>query len=183
MVDIYEYINIDTIENKNSYELIKDSITCHICTEIMIRPVMCMNCQHAYCKRCIEHWNNNKNYCPNKCPNPIYRYSVLVGNLLSSLEIRCKDCGILIHYDNMEKHVLSKCDTIEIKYPIKKESNSDGIFKKIPTKELDEIKFYEQPKMSMKSKTLLFNIKYFSFFHIVMCLGASQVGKTSLINT
>ena len=45
MVDLTEYIQESYIVNKSLYESIKDSITCVICTNIIIKPTMCMNCQ------------------------------------------------------------------------------------------------------------------------------------------
>lgn len=155
MVDLYDYIKEDYISNKESYELIKQSVICYICREIMVKPVMCMNCQNVFCRRCIEHWNNLKNYCPYKCPNPEYKKCVLVGNLLSSLEIICKDCESVIKFDNMERHVLSKCDTVEINYQINKiDSNDNRIFQKLPKIKKDKERFNQESFTRMKSKNI-----------------------------
>ena len=160
MVDLSEYIQEKYIANKPLYESLKDSITCVICTNTIIDPMMCMNCQKAYCRRCIGHWNNIKNYCPNKCDNPEYKRSVVVANLLSKLNFTCKDCFNIVNYDQMEKHVLSKCDTVEINYKINlRDSNDDGILKKLNRGKTDKNKFYIQIQTKMKSKYiyLLYN--------------------------
>jgi hypothetical protein len=60
----------------------------------------------------------------------------------------------------MEKHVLSKCDTVEINYKINlRDSNDDGILKKLNRGKTDKNKFYSQIQTKMKSKYiyLLYN--------------------------
>lgn len=153
MVDLTEYIQESYIVNKALYESIKDSITCVICTNIIIKPTMCMNCQKAYCRSCIEHWNNLKNYCPNKCDYPEYKKSIVVANLLSKLDFTCKDCYSTVNYDQMEKHVLTRCDTVEGNYKIyQKDSNEDGVFKKLNRGKKVKKQFNSQIRTRMKSK-------------------------------
>lgn len=127
-----DYLNQDFVIKDTIYESSKDNIFCPICQDIKIKPVMCMNCQNTFCRSCIEKWNNYKNYCPNRCIYPDYKYGILIGNIVSKLKFKCKDCHEIINYENMEKHVLSKCDTIAIKYKIdKKASANEGIFKRV----------------------------------------------------
>ena len=153
MVELSEYIQEKYIANEVLYESLKDSITCIICTNIIIEPTMCMNCQKAYCRKCIGHWNNIKNYCPNKCDNPEYRKSVVVANLLSKLDFICKECSNIVNYDQIEKHIASKCNTVEINYKINlKDSNEDGILKKLNKRKKDKKKFDSQIQTKMKSK-------------------------------
>ena len=61
-----------------------------------------------------------------------------------------------------------------------RDSNDDGILKKLNRGKTDKNKFYSQIQTKMKSKYiyLLYN---FWFLIIVFCLGSSRVGKTSLI--
>ena len=168
MADLNEYIQEEYITNRDLYESIKDSITCAICTNIIIKPTMCMNCQKAYCRRCIEHWNNIKNYCPNKCDNPEYKKSVVIANLLTKLNFTCKDCFSTVNYDQMERHILSKCDTVEGNYKIDKSSNVDGIFQKLNRGKKVKIKFDNQVRTKMKSKYIYFIIKTFIFNYSYM---------------
>jgi hypothetical protein len=63
----------------------------------------------------------------------------------------------------MEKHVLSKCDTIQIKLPLNKNPSSiDGIFRKINQKNDNYKKINPQIRLKMKSKYINI-ILYFIF--------------------
>ena len=54
----------------------------------------------------------------------------------------------------MEMHLLSKCDTVEVKVKIdNKDLNSDKLFKKVKRNYSDFKKFSEQPQIKMKSNT------------------------------
>jgi len=154
MVELEDYINEDYVEKDQLYESIKETIFCPICRNIMIRPVMCMNCQNNYCRSCIEQWSNIKDYCPNKCKNADYKNSLIIGNILSKLNFKCKDCLNVINYEKMEKHVLSKCDSIDIKYDLNKNKDiTQGIFKKIKKNDVTLKKFYKQSPTKIKSNS------------------------------
>lgn len=158
MVELEDYINEDNVEKDQLYESIKETIFCPICRNIMIKPVMCMNCQNNYCRSCIEQWSNIKDYCPNKCKNADYKSSLIIGNILSKLNFKCKDCLNVINYEKMEKHVLSKCDTIDIKYDLNKKNDlSKGIFKKLKRNDVTIKKFYKQSRTKIKSNSNQFN--------------------------
>jgi small GTP-binding protein len=168
MVELEDYLNYDTVVKDQFYESIKESLFCPICMDLMIKPVMCMNCTNNYCRRCIMRWSKFKNICPNRCENTEYKKCVFVENILIKLKFKCKDCYSIISYDNMEKHVLSKCDTVKINLPLDKNSSEiNGIFRKINLKNTNNKKINEQIKLNMK----------------ILFLGPSEVGKTSLINS
>jgi hypothetical protein len=98
-------------------------------------------------------WSKFKNICPNRCENTEYKKCVFVENILIKLKFKCKDCYSIISYDNMEKHVLSKCDTVKINLPLDKNSSEiNGIFRKINLKNTNNKKINEQIKLNMKSK-------------------------------
>ena len=67
------------------YKIFKDSITCPLCINILINPVMCLVCQKTYCKRCIDNWSKNNKKCPNGYENPNYQRSILTNDILSKL--------------------------------------------------------------------------------------------------
>lgn len=181
MVDLKEYINEEHIENKDYYYQIKDEITCQICFGIIYKPRQCTNCRNVYCKICLENWNNRLNYCPNKCPNVKYSKCSSIAQKLSLLKIICKNCNKIIEYDDMENHVLSQCDTLDINYRINKANlDDDGIFKVISNKSIDK-QFYQSNILSIKSKLYFYII--ISILNIVFCIGSSRVGKTSLIQS
>ena len=54
-----------------------------------------------------------KKLLPNKCDNPDYKKIFVFANILSKLYFTCKDCFDMVNYDQIEKHALSKCDTVE----------------------------------------------------------------------
>ena len=65
-----ELINDKTIIKNELYNVFKDSITCPLCLNILINPVMCLHCQNAFCKKCIDNWSKNSQKCPKRCDNP-----------------------------------------------------------------------------------------------------------------
>lgn len=46
-----------------------NALTCSICTELFTEPCT-LDCNHSFCKRCIEMWNREKHTCP-LCRAPI----------------------------------------------------------------------------------------------------------------
>jgi hypothetical protein len=108
-------------------------------------------------------WSKFNNKCPNRCENTDYKKCLFVENILIKLKFNCKDCYSIVSYDNMEKHVLSKCDTIQIKLPLNKNPSSiDGIFRKINQKNDNYKKINPQIRLKMKSKYINI-ILYFIF--------------------
>ena len=67
-----KYINEETIVKNEIYECFKDSIICPICLEIMIEPVICLECQNSFCKKCKEYLKKKGENCPNKCNNLLF---------------------------------------------------------------------------------------------------------------
>ena len=100
-----KYINDDTIIKNDLYLTFQESVVCPICSNILINPHMCMNCQNVYCKKCIDDWSKKDNKCPNRCENPNYKKSLEKNNILSKLKFECKKCKKEILYDDMKKHV------------------------------------------------------------------------------
>jgi hypothetical protein len=159
MSDLGDYLDERNVANIEFYNTVKDDIFCPICQSILIKPLICMRCQNNFCRGCIEIWNNTKsniNSCPFRRKNPEYKYSIQAGNLLSKLNFTCKDCSSIVNYDQMEKHVLSKCGTIEIKYI--DDSKVDGIFKKVKMDNKNIKKFNEKSHIKLKSMLKIFNI-------------------------
>ena len=154
MVELEDYINDSTVVKDSFYESIKDSIICPICLDLMIKPFMCLNCLNNYCRRCIEYWSNVKNSCPNRCQNSEYKSCLFIEKLLAKLNFTCKDCNSVINYEKMEKHILSKCDTIEINNLINNKDNNSylkkGFFHQINKNNKDFKKIKQQIKLKIK---------------------------------
>ena len=96
-------INEETVVKSEIYLAFKEEVSCPICSKIIINPVMCMNCQNVYCKKCIDEWSKKDNKCPNRCENPNYKKSIEKSNTLSKLKFKCEKCGEEILYDNILK--------------------------------------------------------------------------------
>ena len=89
-------------------------------------------------------------------------------------------CNSTFEYDEMIKHIYSKCGTENneiVLYKIRRATSIQGIFEKIEEKKK---KLIESVK-TIKSK--IYFIILYLFIFIVICLGLSGVGKTSLIKT
>ena len=156
MIDLHDYIKEENIINdqKQFYESIKDLIYCLICQQIMVKPVRCKNCQSSFCRNCLENWVYQKNSCPIRCHDLDFQTDIVKSNLLSKLNFTCPECYKVVNYEQMEMHILSKCDTVEVKVKINnKDLNSDKLFKKVKRNYSDFKKFSEQPQIKMKSNT------------------------------
>lgn len=116
-----KYINEKTVIKDEIYQQFETSICCVICTDIIIDPMMCMNCQAQYCKECIENWKKKATQCTNRCKNANYKKSLLAQGLLSKLKFICIKCEKIIDYDDMKNHSLINCEN-EDKLKILRES-------------------------------------------------------------
>ena len=123
-----ELINENTIIKDDLYNIFKDTIVCSLCSNILINPVMCLHCQNAFCKKCIDNWSKNSQKCPKRCDNPNYQKSIGKNDILSKLKFKCKGCEQPIEYDNIRKHY-SKCCPDKI--PAEKEENKIEENKKV----------------------------------------------------
>jgi hypothetical protein len=109
------YIIIDTIIKDEIYEIFSSSVTCRLCNNIYINPIMCIKCQNVYCKRCIDNWCKNEKKCPNQCESPDYRNCLAKNDILSKLKFSCVGCGEEIGYYEAEKHHNSCCPNMTSK--------------------------------------------------------------------
>ena len=113
-----DYINDYTFIEDDYYKIFKDSVECPLCLGILINPVMCMNCQNVYCKKCVDSWSKKDDKCPNRCTNPNYQRSLSKNEILSKLKFQCNGCKKEIQYENVENHKKICCsellDTYEI---------------------------------------------------------------------
>ena len=109
MSNLREYINNETLIKDEIFKNFEFSVSCSICTEILINPMMCMNCQAVFCKSCIDEWSKKSAHCTNRCENTNYQKSILSQNILSKLKFICKKCEKVINYDDVKDHSLIKC--------------------------------------------------------------------------
>lgn len=105
-----KYINDKTIIKDNIYELFKDSIICQICNNIMIEPLICLNCQNTFCRNCKEKLKENGENCPGKCQQPIIQNVIERNNNIKKFKFKCiKGCGEKIEFKDIQTHYSSDC--------------------------------------------------------------------------
>ena len=163
MENLQDFMNEQTVLKDDVYNTIKDSLICPICKDLIISPMMCMNCQNSFCKKCIEKWTIRDKKCPNRCQYPNYRKSLTISQLLSKIKIVCIKCNSTIEYDEMIKHIYSKCGTENndiVLYKINRAKSVQGIFEKVKEKKKKLI----EPEKKIKSKIIIFNIIMFYLF-------------------
>ena len=94
-----KYINNEIVIKNDIYDAFKDVINCSICQNILIEPVMCMNCQNNFCKKCIE----KRNIC-SQCGESNFGKNLGKQDILSKLTFKCIECGNKYLYDEAERH-------------------------------------------------------------------------------
>ena len=105
-----EYVNEKTIVKDQIYEMFKDSIICQICNSLMIEPVICLNCQNTFCKKCKEKLKENGENCPGKCQEPIIKDVIEKNNNITKFKFKCiRGCGQDILFNNLLIHYSSDC--------------------------------------------------------------------------
>lgn len=55
--------NKDGIGQKDAQELLESDLSCAICQDIYINPLI-LNCSHSFCKFCVYQWLSKKTGCP-----------------------------------------------------------------------------------------------------------------------
>ena len=157
-----EYINNNTIVKDELYNAFKESISCPLCLNILINPVMCMKCQNVFCKKCINIWSKNNDKCPNKCIEPNYQRCLGKNDILSKLKFKCEECQNIIKYDEAKNH-LSSCypekefneeNTIENENKVSKTSK----FEKISKDEIEKLKNEGNDVTYISGKNKIINI-------------------------
>ena len=101
---INEFINIKTIIKNEMYNAFKDLISCSICSNVLINPVMCMKCQTTFCKRCADDWSQKNEKCIKGCSEPNYEICKTKKDILSKLKFKCQKCELEFQYDDAEEH-------------------------------------------------------------------------------
>ena len=113
-----DYVNQSTLIKDEIAKIFLPSVICSLCKNILIKPVMCMKCQNAYCKKCIDKWKEKNEKCPNGCDSADYQNNLSKKDILSKLKFGCDKCGQEILYDDAEKHHNS-CQGEKSSKPIK----------------------------------------------------------------
>ena len=150
-----DYINDDNIIKDDIYNMFKATITCFLCEKILINPMMCMNCQKDFCKKCIDNWVQNNDKCPKGCDNPNYQKSLLKNDLLSKLKFKCKKCGGQVLYEEVKKHYEECKGSESIQTP--ETSETSEVSESSETKKLKKLTPEDVDKLKQKGN----EVEYF----------------------
>ena len=135
------YINKDTIIENDIYKLFQSSVTCPLCQNIYIKPIMCIKCQKVYCKRCIDNLNQNEKKCQSKCESPEFKNCIAKNDILTKLKFVCVGCNEEIGYDEAEKHHNSCCpDKTSADMVDKNEGLTNMKLKRLTSEEIEEFR-------------------------------------------
>ena len=104
-----DYFPEESLVKDKIYTLMKDTITCLICSKIVKEPMMSTSCQKTYCKKCLKKWVKT---CPNKCKKPKYVKNLAINDILSKLTYECQNCGKHIKSQDIKSHLDSNCAKI-----------------------------------------------------------------------
>ncbi len=100
-----KYANEKNIVKNEVYDLFKDTIICPVCSSLMIEPVICLNCQSTFCKKCSKELKDKGENCPKKCS--IFNIKDVIGknNFISKFKFKCiNGCGEEILFENINNH-------------------------------------------------------------------------------
>lgn len=138
-----EYINDDCLIEDENYLAFKSLILCQLCKKILKNPMICINCQNSFCKKCLDNWCENYAKCPKNCQNPNYQKNTDKLALLSLIKYKCRNCKSEVKYNDVQSHLNSGCGKIENECKL-----SEIIYKKKKLKKLtdDEIKAIKDNK-------------------------------------
>ena len=172
-----EYFSDDCIVENSLYSTIKDLLICPYCNKILKEPYMCEDCQNAYCKKCLENYSNFKK-CPKDGKNTKFINCITKKDLLSKITYRCKNCLKEVIQTDIKAHLEENCEHNEI---IEREKTIAEIIQ--TKKQLIKLSHNEMKNRKIDNTM---TSKYISniniiLINIVITLGISGVGKTSLI--
>ena len=166
-----KYINKETIIEDNTYNSFKEQIACKICECIMLEPVMCVNCQNHYCKKCIEGLKKRRESCPGECEKSIYKNVIGENRLIAKMKFKCiKGCGVEILFKDIKKHYSTNClenkkdNNIKKNDNINKNKNKDKVEKKSNIKMISKDEVLELKNNCKNDKSQYFTSNYISFF-------------------
>ena len=136
-----KFLKVENIVKDDVFKANENDVICPNCSELMIVPMFCNECQNLYCQKCIEQWKQKGVGCPNKCEGFEFRQVIEKKRKISSLKFKCiKGCGAEIPYNEIENHYKSDCfkkkktmtlmSNDEVSKIIKKDKKNITLFKR-----------------------------------------------------
>ena len=100
-----KFINDNTVVKDLTYTNNIDYIKCSSCSNILIEPFLCLNCNYIYCIKCI----NEYIICQNcqKCRQVKYQRNQFINDILSDLKIKCIICNAILYYYEIKNHFIT----------------------------------------------------------------------------
>ena len=172
--DSKDYLDENFLVEDDYYCHIKDMIKCKSCDKIILNdPMRCNECYLPFCKNCSEKQNEEKH----TCQNATYTINIAINSMLEKLVYLCNNCKREVKKKDIEDHLKKKSEKIQ-----NPDKLIDCIYRKKSLIKLsqDEIKKLPQEK---KINHISCKIIFLILLIIVILLGRSNVGKSSLINT
>ncbi|GIX82677.1 hypothetical protein CDAR_295763 [Caerostris darwini] len=91
---------------------VDEELICPICSSVLEEPLHAPQCEHAFCKSCINEWLSRQPSCPVDrqpiTPNDLKPVPRILRNLLSRLLIMCDNasfgCTAIIKLERLEVH-------------------------------------------------------------------------------
>lgn len=116
---VFKELFVFFFKEKMGYDTIRfhgpidEELICSICHGVLENPVKTINCEHDFCKKCINRWLSMNSTCPVDRSNTI-RNNLKVGSrllrvLLSRLNISCdfaaEGCKEILQLDLLKDHL------------------------------------------------------------------------------
>ena len=153
---------IENVIQDDFFNSIKEEVTCSICLDIKVDPMMCTKCQNSYCANCIKNWEKKSLQCPFKCDSPSYISARVVRNLICKLNFKCKNgCNDIIPFEKIESHYAFECKKLDYKERYEKllvKYNELALEKKQLQENFDSLFKFDINSMILKNKNEVFFI-------------------------
>ena len=97
--------SVDLIIENQAYNTIKEQVICPICNGLKLysKVTTCSsNCQYSVCGEC----STKINKCPICRGRPNWKDSIVINQLLNSLDFKCEKCRSIVHFKNLRNHYI-----------------------------------------------------------------------------
>ena len=151
------FIDESLVINKSYFETLKSQLSCLICSGLLSSPLLCSNCEIAYCQHCINAWISTNDTCPMRCQTSkcsIIPISRLMKNLMENTQLKCKygcEVSLLSYPEHRIKCEFIHKDDVNCKYCGK---NSDVLKLKSSNTQL------MKENINMKIEALELNLRF-----------------------
>ena len=135
-----EYIDDDCLIKDENFLTFKPIMLCNICNKLLKNPMICIQCQSSFCKKCIDNWSENYSKCPKNCQNPTYKKNSDKLALLSMLKYKCKNCKSEVKYNDVQSHLEKGCKKRDNESRLIEEITKKKKLKKLSEEEINQIR-------------------------------------------